>query len=139
MTTMQQRLAKLEAEVAELRKSVFMSQVLGDASLRPGISAGPREHPRPPGRAPASAAASSAPGRRCIMKAAILALVLTTVAPSHVTFAVLGLTALVPVASLILSAEVLAAVVTSWLAVRILRQFRSAPWLRTIRPAGATS
>ena len=68
------------------------------------------------------------------MKTAILALVLTTAAPSHVTFASLGLTASLPVGGLILAAEVLAATATGWLAVRALGRFRSSPYPRP-RPA----
>jgi len=41
-----------------------------------------------------------------------------------------------PAAWLLLAAEVLAVVVTTWLAVRVIRRFRSAPWPRS---NGATS
>ena len=69
------------------------------------------------------------------MKTALIALVLTTIAPSHVTFAILGLSFSFPAAWLILAAEVLAAAVT-WLAVRMVRRFRSSPGPRPAFPAG---
>ena len=64
------------------------------------------------------------------MKTALLVLVLTTAAPSHITFAILGLTVSLPVAWLILAAEVLVAAVLIWLAVRVLRRFCSSPFPR---------
>ena len=70
------------------------------------------------------------------MKTALLVLVLTTAAPSRITVAILGLTVSLPVAGLILAAEVLAAAVLTWLAVRVLRRFRSSPHLRPAFPAG---
>ena len=67
------------------------------------------------------------------MKAFPAALVVA-VAPAHVRFAVLGVPVSVPAAWLVLAAEVLAAVVTTWLAVRVIRRFRSAPWVRPQLP-----
>jgi hypothetical protein len=70
------------------------------------------------------------------VKTAILALVLTTLAPSRITVAVFGCAVSVPAGVLILAAELLAAAGTAWLAVRCLRGFRSSPYPRT---AGRTS
>jgi hypothetical protein len=64
------------------------------------------------------------------MKALLVALVVM-LAPAHVRFAVLGVPVSVPAAWLILAAEILTAVVTTWLAVRMIRRFRSAPWVRS--------
>ena len=64
------------------------------------------------------------------MKTALLVLVVTTAAPSHITFAILGLTVSLPVAWLILAGELLVAAVLIWLAVRVLRRFRSSPFPR---------
>jgi hypothetical protein len=61
---------------------------------------------------------------------AILAVLLVALAPAHIRFAVAGVHVSVPAAWLILAAEILAAAVTTWLAVRVIRRFRSAPWLR---------
>ena len=60
------------------------------------------------------------------MKALLVALVVT-LAPAHIRFAVLGFRVSVPAVWLILAAEVLAAAVTIWLAIRVIRRFRSAP------------
>ena len=62
----------------------------------------------------------------------LLAFLAVALAPVHVRFAVLGLPVSVPAVWLILAAEILAAVVTAWLAVRAIRRFRSAPWMRPI-------
>jgi len=70
------------------------------------------------------------------MKTALLVLVLTTAAPLHITFAIFGLTVSLPVAGLILTVEVLAAAALTWLAVRVLRRFRSSPCLRPAFPSG---
>jgi hypothetical protein len=53
--------------------------------------------------------------------------------------AVLGLAVSLPVAGLILMAELLTTAGLAWFAVRALRQFRSLPWPRSVFPAGATS
>ena len=71
------------------------------------------------------------------MKTVLLVLVLTTAAPSHITFAILGFPVSLPVAGLILGAEVFAAGALIWLAVRVLRRFRSSPWPRPAFPAGS--
>lgn len=60
------------------------------------------------------------------MKLAILALVLATVAPVHVTLGPVSL----PVAWFLAVAEVLAAAASTWLAIRLIRRFRSSPRLR---------
>ena len=73
------------------------------------------------------------------MKTALIALVLSVSGPSHVTFAVLGCPVPLPVAWLVLVAEILTGAAVAWLAVRALRGFRSSPWLRPAFPAGATS
>ena len=59
---------------------------------------------------------------------ALLAVLIVALAPAHIRFAVAGVPVSVSAAWLILAAEVLAAVVTAWLAVRVIRRFRSAPW-----------
>jgi hypothetical protein len=61
---------------------------------------------------------------------ALLAVLLVAFAPAHVRFAVAGVPVSVPAAWLILAAEVLAAAVTTWLVVRAVGRFRSAPWMR---------
>ena len=61
---------------------------------------------------------------------------LVAIAPAHLRFAILGIPVSIPAAWLILTAELLAAVVTAWLVVRMARSFRSTPWLRS---NGATS
>jgi hypothetical protein len=43
----------------------------------------------------------------------------------------------VPAAWLILAAEALLTIVLAVLVVRVIRRFRSSPWPRAIRPAGA--
>ena len=70
------------------------------------------------------------------MKTLAAALVVA-LAPAHVRFAVAGVPVSVPAAWLILAAEVLAAAVTIWLAVRVIRRFRSAPWPRPQLPQAA--
>ena len=66
---------------------------------------------------------------------ALLAALVVALAPAHIRFAVAGFPVSVPAAWLILPAEVLAAAVTAWLAVRAVRRFRSAPWMRPGWPA----
>ena len=61
---------------------------------------------------------------------ALLAALIVALAPVHIRFAVVGVPVSVPAAWLILAAEILAAAVTAWLAVRVIRRFRSAPWMR---------
>jgi hypothetical protein len=63
---------------------------------------------------------------------ALLAVLLVALAPIHVRFAVAGVPVSVPAGWLILAAEILAAAVSVWLAVRVIRRFRSAPWMRPI-------
>ena len=61
---------------------------------------------------------------------ALLAVLVVALAPVHVRFAVLGVPVSIPAVWLILAAESLAAAVGLWLAVRVIRRFRSAPWIR---------
>lgn len=68
------------------------------------------------------------------MKAAPIALVLAVVSPLHVTAALAGTSVSFPAGWLILGAEVMAAVASGWLAVRVLRRFRSSPWPRSCGP-----
>ena len=70
------------------------------------------------------------------MKAFPAALVVA-LAPAHVRFAVLGVPVSVSAAWLILAAEILAAAVTIWLAVRVIRRSRVAPWPRPQLPQAA--
>ena len=69
MTSTEQRLAALEAEVAELRRQMVLKGMLLDAIYDEGYRGRPRERPRHPGFVPAAAPASPAPGQRgCAMK-----------------------------------------------------------------------
>lgn len=65
------------------------------------------------------------------MKALIVVLVVA-IAPAHLRFAILGIPVSISAAWLILAAEVLAVVVTAWLTIRVIRRFRSTPWMRTV-------
>jgi hypothetical protein len=67
---------------------------------------------------------------------ALIAVLIIALAPAHVRFAVAGVPVSVSAVWLILAAEVFAVIVTAWLAVRVIRRFRSSPWLRS---SGATS
>lgn len=67
---------------------------------------------------------------------ALIAVLVVAIAPAHLRFAILGIPVSIPAAWLILAAEALTAAAAAWLAVRVIRRFRSAPWLR---PCGATS
>ena len=60
----------------------------------------------------------------------LLAVLAVAFAPAHVRFAVAGIPVPVPAAWLLLAAEVLVTTVLAVLAVRVIRRFRSAPWLR---------
>jgi hypothetical protein len=62
---------------------------------------------------------------------ALLAALIVALAPVHIRFAVAGVPVSVSAAWLILAAEVLAAAVTAWLVVRVIRRFRSSPWPRS--------
>jgi hypothetical protein len=66
------------------------------------------------------------------VKAALIALVLTTVAPARVGVTILDCRLQVPTGWLILAAEILLTGATVWLAVRALRRFRSSPWMRPV-------
>ena len=63
---------------------------------------------------------------------AILAVLIVALAPAHIRFAVAGVPVSLSALWLILAAEVLAATVTTWLAVRVIRRFRSRPWMRPV-------
>ena len=64
------------------------------------------------------------------MNAALVALVLTLAAPLRLSVTILGGPVQFPAGWLILGAEVLAAAALAWLAVRVLRRFRSSPFPR---------
>ena len=61
---------------------------------------------------------------------ALLAALIVALAPAHVRFAVAGVPVQVPAVWLILAAEILLSAVLAVLAVRVIRRFRSAPWIR---------
>jgi hypothetical protein len=71
------------------------------------------------------------------VKTALLALVLSVVAPAHITLGISGRSCTVLVAVLLAAAEILAAAGAIWLAVRSVRRFRSAPWMRASLPSAA--
>jgi hypothetical protein len=73
------------------------------------------------------------------VKAALVALVLGTIAPSHVRFAVLGIPVSVPVTWFLIAAEALAVAGTAYLTARAIRRFRSAPWPRFAFASGGDS
>jgi hypothetical protein len=64
------------------------------------------------------------------VNAALVALVLAITAPLRLGVTVLGFPVLLPAGWLVLGAEVLAAAVLTWLAVRALRRLRSSPFPR---------
>jgi hypothetical protein len=61
---------------------------------------------------------------------ALLAVLIVALAPAHIRFAVAGVPVSVSAAWLILAAEVLLTAVLAVLVVRVIRRFRSAPWIR---------
>ena len=63
---------------------------------------------------------------------ALFAVLVVALAPVHIRFAVLGVPVSVPAAALIIAAEILAGAAGLWLAVRVIRRFRSAPWMRPL-------
>ena len=67
------------------------------------------------------------------MKAALIALVVTAVAPAHIRFVILGQPVSLPAIWLLAVDELLAAAGSAWLAVRALRRFRSSPYRRFVR------
>jgi hypothetical protein len=70
----------------------------------------------------------------------VLAVLIAVLAPAHVRFAVFGVPVSVPAGWLILAGEVLVtAAVAAWLATRVIRRFRSAPWPRPAFAGGAVS
>jgi hypothetical protein len=64
------------------------------------------------------------------VKAALIALVLTVAAPVHVGVTLLGSPVQFPAGWLVIASEAFAAAALAYSAVRALRRFRSAPWLR---------
>lgn len=68
------------------------------------------------------------------MKAVLVVLVFAAAVPHRIAFVLFGQP--VPLAWLVIAAEVLAAVACGWLAVRAVRRFRSAPWMRPAFPSG---
>jgi hypothetical protein len=66
----------------------------------------------------------------------LLAVLVVALAPAHIRFAVAGVPVSVSAAWLILAAEALLTAVLAVLVVRVIRRFRSSPWLRS---NGATS
>jgi hypothetical protein len=63
---------------------------------------------------------------------ALIAVLVVALAPAHLRFAVLGVPVSVSALWLIIAAEGLAVAVTTWLAVRAIRRFRSTPWMRPV-------
>jgi hypothetical protein len=63
---------------------------------------------------------------------ALIAVLVVAIAPAHLRFAILGIPVSISAAWLILAAEILAVAVTAWLAVRVIRRFRSRPWMRPV-------
>jgi hypothetical protein len=61
---------------------------------------------------------------------ALIAALIVALAPAHIRFAIAGVPVSVSAGWIILAAEGLAAAVTIWLAVRVMRRFRSSPWPR---------
>ena len=68
---------------------------------------------------------------------ALIAVLIIAFAPAHIRFAVAGVPVSMSAAWLILAAEALVTAVLAVLVVRVIRRFRSAPWPRAVRPAGA--
>jgi hypothetical protein len=71
------------------------------------------------------------------VKAALIGLVLTVAGPARLHITIFAAPASIPVAWLILLAEVIAVGVLLRLALPVLCRFRSAPWPRFTGPAGA--
>ena len=63
---------------------------------------------------------------------ALIAVLVVALAPVHVHLAVPGVSVSVPAAALILTAEILAAAAGLWLAVRVIRRYRSRRWPRLL-------
>jgi hypothetical protein len=61
---------------------------------------------------------------------ALIAVLIIALAPAHIRFVVVGVPVSFPAGWLILAVEALAVVVIAWLAVRVIRRFRSAAWIR---------
>lgn len=66
------------------------------------------------------------------MKALIIALVLGVIAPLHVTLGPVSMPAL----WLLAAVEALASLGSVWLAIRLIRRFRSRPWTRSALVTG---
>jgi hypothetical protein len=63
---------------------------------------------------------------------ALLAVLTVALAPAHVRFAVAGVPVSLSAAWLILAAEILLTAVLAVLVVRVIRRFRSRPWIRPV-------
>ena len=68
---------------------------------------------------------------------AVLAVLIVALAPSRITFGVLGFTVSLPAGWLILAAELLASGAAVWLVIRAARRFRSSPFVRPAFAGGA--
>jgi hypothetical protein len=68
---------------------------------------------------------------------ALIAVLVVAPAPAHIRFAVAGVSVTVTAGWLIIATEVLAVAVIGWLAVRVIRRFRSYPGLRLVHAGGA--
>ena len=66
---------------------------------------------------------------------ALIAVLVVALAPAHIRFAVAGVPVSLSAGWLIIAAEALLTTVLAVLTVRVIRRFRSAPWLRS---CGAT-
>ena len=136
MPTNAQRIAALEQQVAGL--AVLLEKYRGQSARLRSLEEiwfeatgwKPAAQRVAPGPSRARRRAPAGGQRERVMKAALIILVLTTVAPAHVGVRILGCPFQVPAGCLILAAVVLAAVVIARLAVRAVRRFRSSPWLR---------
>jgi hypothetical protein len=63
---------------------------------------------------------------------ALIAVLIVALAPAHVRFAVAGVPVSFSAGWLILAAEVLVTVVLAVIVIRVIRRFRSAPWMRPV-------
>jgi hypothetical protein len=138
MATPEQRIADLEAQVAEL-SAVVRRLALEAATIRTLEEMFLARRGGFPACGPGSPAASPARRGRPAVKAALIALVLTITAPLRLGVTVLGFPVSFPAGWLILAVEVLAVAALAWLAFRVLRRFRSSPWLRTTCSEGGAT
>ena len=137
-------LAALTAEVAQLAEAVrgmaqreIAVKTIFDAEYQAGQDDMWQPAARPARRRPRACGPLGAAERGHLnvvqgdaMNAALVALMLTLTAPLRLSVTILGTPAQFPAGWLILGAEVLAAAALAWLAVRVLRRFRSSPFPR---------